>query len=159
MEPIEGESAGQSEDGEVCTWNLISGCTEEGRRYYDYGSCDIVRTNRPYYPVPGREIAGSDDPRLQDPTYLEESEWVKSQVESCACICCHTDEAPEGPAKWATDVGPLWMDTMSDIAIFLFVGYVDLSALGAFPPDENNGFNCLDSAMLIIDVVCMLGFF
>ena len=89
------EPAGQGENGEVCTWNLISGCTEEGRSYYDYGSCETVRTNRPYYPLPGKPVAGDDDPRLADENYVRESNWVKSQVEACACICCHTDQAPE----------------------------------------------------------------
>ena len=48
---------------------------------------------------------------------------------------------------------------MSDTAISLFAGYVDSSALGAFPPDENNGFNRLDSAMPTTDVARMLAFF
>ena len=29
--PLNGEAAGDGPDGHVCTWNLISGCTEEGR--------------------------------------------------------------------------------------------------------------------------------
>ena len=159
MPPLEGEPPGQGPDGEVCTWNLISGCTEEGRSYYDYGACETVRTNRPYYPLPGKAIAGDDDPRLQDDHYLAESAWVKSQVEACACICCHTEQAPMGPSKWATDAGPLWTDTMSDTAISLFAGYVDSSALGAFNPDDNNGFNRIESALPTTDVNRMLAFF
>ena len=157
--PLEGEPAGQGENGEVCTWNLISGCTEEGRSYYDYGSCETVRTNRPYYPLPGKPVAGDDDPRLADENYVRESNWVKSQVEACACICCHTDQAPEGPSKWAADAGILWTDTMSDTAISLFAGYVDSSALGAFNPDDNNGFNRIESALPTTDVERMLAFF
>ena len=88
-----------------------------GRSYYDYGSCDTVRTNRPYYPLPGQALGADDDPRHEDESYLRESAWVKSQVEACACICCHTEQAPMGPSKWATDAGVLWTDTMSDTAI------------------------------------------
>jgi hypothetical protein len=157
--PLDGEAEGQGPDGDVCTWNLISGCTEEGRSYYDYGSCDTVRTNRPYYPLPGQPLGAEDDPRLEDESYLQESAWVKSQVEACACICCHTEQAPMGPSKWATDAGTLWTDTMSDTAISLFAGYVDSSALGAFNADDNNGFNRLESALPTTDVTRMIAFF
>ncbi len=156
---LEGEPPGNGPDGDVCTWNLISGCTEEGRSYMDYGSCDIVSTNRVYYPLEGREIAGEDDPRHLDEEYLVESDWVRSQVEACACVCCHTVRAPEGPVKWSVDDGPLWTDGMSDTAIALFAGYNDSSALGAFDPADNNGFNRIDSALPTTDVDRMLGFF
>ena len=158
--PLEGEPPGQSEGGEVCTWNLISACTEEGRRFIDYGDCDTVQTNRPYYSVPGREVASDDDPRLGDTAWLEDSAWVRSQVQSCACVCCHTDETTtDGPAKWSIDAGPLWTDTMSDTAISLFAGYVDSSELGAFDPADNNGFDRLGSALPTTDVDRMVGFF
>ncbi len=157
--PVEGDPAGTGPDGDVCTWSLISGCTEEGRDYLEYGDCDIVRTNRPYYSLTGREIAGADDPRHSDEEYLAESDWVRTQVESCACVCCHTDRAPDGPAKWNVDAGALWTDTMSDTALALFAGYVDSSALGAFEPEANNGFNRLDSALPTTDVERMHAFF
>lgn len=157
--PLDGEEPGQGENGEVCTWNLISGCTEEGREFFEYGSCETVWTNRPYYPVPGRAVSGDDDPRLQDANFLAESAWVKSQVEACACVCCHTERSPEGPSKWSVDAGPLWTDTMSDTAISLFAGYVDSSALGAFKPEDNNGFDRLNSALPTTDVNRMTAFF
>ena len=157
--PSEGDPAGTGPDGDVCTWNLISGCTEEGRDYLEFGDCGAVRTNRPYYSLAGREIAGLDDPRYSDEDYQRESDWVRTQVEACACVCCHTDRAPEGPAKWSVDAGPLWTDTMSDTALALFAGYVDSSALGAFDPADNNGFNRLDSALPTTDVDRMLTFF
>ena len=157
--PLDGEAQGNGPDGHVCTWNLISGCTEEGRQFFEYGSCESVWTNRPYYPVPGRQVADESDPRMADDNYLEESNWVKSQVEACACICCHTERSPDGPAKWSTDAGPLWTDTMSDTAISLFAGYVDSSALGAFDPADNNGFDRINSALPTTDVPRMIAFF
>ena len=48
---------------------------------------------------------------------------------------------------------------MSDTAISLFAGYVDSSALGAFNPDDNNGFNRIESALPTTDVERMLAFF
>ncbi len=72
------EDAGQSANGQVCTWQAISGCTEEGRRYSDYASCDIVRSQRPYYPAPPAATAGREDKRLEDSQYVAELDWVKS---------------------------------------------------------------------------------
>src|SRR5690606_31921901 len=39
-DPIAGEPAGQGPGGQVCTWSMISGCTEDGRRFAEYASCD-----------------------------------------------------------------------------------------------------------------------
>ena len=159
VDPLPGEPAGQSADGKVCTWNLISACTEEGRDYRDYGSCDVVRTNRPYYPVPARAIAGASDPRRADAAYLAESAWAKRQVASCACVCCHTSAAPKGAAAWSLSDDPLWADTISDEGVAMFAGYVDSSVLGAFDPADNNGFDRVHSALPSTDPTRMVGFF
>jgi len=157
-QPLEGEEPGEGPDGEVCTWNLISGCTEEGRKFQDYGSCDVVLTNRPYYPVDPYDTTDADDPRLADDAYMAELDWVTSQVESCACVCCHTSDAPEGASIWGVDAEGIWTDQMSDTAIGMFAGYIDSSALGAFPPEENNGFERERSAMPTTDPDRMLAF-
>lgn len=157
--PPEGEAAGDGPDGAVCTWNLISACTEEGRSYLEYGDCDVVRTNRPYYAVPTRPVGEDDDPRHQDTAFVEDSNWIREQVESCACVCCHTERAPDGPSMWSIDDGPLFIDSMSDTAIAMFAGYIDSDTFGGFDPSENNGFNRLDSALPTTDVERTLGFF
>ena len=157
-EPVDGEAPGDGPDGTVCTWNLISGATEEGRDYRDYGSCDVVFTNRPYYPVEPYATAADDDPRLSDEAYLAELAWVTEQATASACVCCHSSAAPEGPAIWGIDSEVLWPDMMSDTAVGMFAGYVDSSALGAFPPEENNGFNRTDSAMPTTDPERMVSF-
>jgi hypothetical protein len=157
--PLPEEGSGDSPGGEVCTWNLISGCTEEGRRFEDYGSCDVVRTNRPYYAVPGRTIGGDEDPRLADDSFVAESNWVREQVEACACVCCHSDRTPDGPSMWNVDDGPLFIDAMSDTAIAMFAGYVDSSAFGAFDPALNNGFDRINSALPTTDPSRTLAFF
>jgi hypothetical protein len=157
VDPKAGEPAG-ARGGKVCTWNLISGCTEPGRKYRDYGSCSDVYTNRPYYPVAGEPVPTSDA-RLQNAGYLAEAAWVKEQVEACACVCCHDDRAPRGASKWSVDRGPLWVDSMSNTAVAMFAGYVDSSSLGAFTPGTNNGFDRLRSAMPSTEPTRMVGFF
>jgi hypothetical protein len=99
--PRAGERPGNGPDGQVCTWNAISAATEEGRRYDDYASCEHVRTQRPYYFASPRPPRSTRDPRLDDPTYVAELNWVRSQVEASACICCHSSRvAPLGPSNW-----------------------------------------------------------
>lgn len=156
---LEGEPPGQT-NGEVCTWNLISAATEEGRRYVDYGDCNIVHTNRPYYPLAPWQEPPTTDPRLDDEAWLAESDWVVSQARASACVCCHGLAAtPQGPSRWSIDAGPLWVDTMSDEAIVLFAGHTDSSILGAFDPADNNGFDRIHSALPTTDVDRMLAFF
>jgi hypothetical protein len=156
---LEGEPEGAT-DGLVCTWNLISGSTEEGRLYVDYGDCSVIHTNRPYYPLAPWNIPPTEDPRLEDADWLAESDWVQAQVRSSACVCCHSEDAtPDGPSRWSVDAGPLWVDTMSDEAVVLFAGHTDSSVLGAFDPADNNGFDRIHSALPTTDVDRMLGFF
>ncbi len=157
-QPLEDEPEGEGPDGDVCTWNLISGCTEEGRDFRDYGSCDVVFTNRPYYSVDPYGNAADDDPRLSDDAYLEELSWVTEQVKSCACVCCHSSAAADGPAIWGVEDEVLWPEQMSDTAVGMFAGYIDSSALGAFPPEENNGFDREQTAMPSTDPERMVAF-
>ena len=156
---LDGEPEGQT-DGQVCTWNLISASTEEGRNYVDYGDCGIVHTNRPYYPLDPWQVPPTDDARLDDAEWLAESDWVQSQVRSSACVCCHSEDAtPNGPSRWSVDAGPLWVDTMSDEALVLFAGHTNSSVLGAFDPADNNGFDRVNSALPTTNVDRMWAFF
>ena len=58
----------KSDGGKVCTWEMISGVTEEGRHFEDYTGGDRVRTQRPYYKAGAAADNLRDDPR-PDPTY------------------------------------------------------------------------------------------
>ncbi len=157
--PLAGEPAGMS-DGEVCTVSLISACTEEGRRFDDYGSCDTVRTQRPYYPFdPAEPSAPDDDPRLTDSAYQTELAWVAEQVEACACICCHSEEAPDGPSNWFIESEGIWVDSFEPSGLAFVAGWLDSTSFGAFPPEENNGFNRTDVGLPSTDAPRMLAFF
>ena len=159
--PLDGEPAGQSANGEVCTWNMISGSTEEGRKFKDYASCEVVRTQRPYYPVNANmERLGKEDERLQDAAYKEELSWVKSQIESSACVCCHSSEiAPEGPSNWYIEAPGNFMDSFFDSGLAMGANYVPSRELGAYPPEQNNGFDRLLSGFPSTDPARMVRFF
>lgn len=141
-DPLPGEPVGQSEGGQVCTWTLISASTEEGRHYQDYASCDDVLTQRPYYAAPVAGSTPASDPRLADSAYLAEVQWAREQVEASACVCCHSDKlAPKGPSQWFVEADGIWLDSISDSGLAMMAGLVDSTAFGAFPPEENNGFD------------------
>jgi len=138
-DPVDGEPPGQGPDGQVCTWQLISGATEEGRHYEDYADCNAVYTQRPYYPAPANDL--TDDARMEDPAYTAELDWVREQIEATACTCCHSDVAPNGASNWTIDTPGNWVGTFDDTGLAFSVGWIDSTSFGAFPPEDNNGFD------------------
>lgn len=139
--PVEGEGPGASEGGQVCTWQSVAGATEEGRRFRDYADCAVVRTQRPYYPMPPSETYQPDDPRLQDAAYASELGWVRAQIDATGCSCCHSTSAPRGPVRWSIDLPGNWMTSFSDRDLALLANWVDTSMFEKFPADTNNGFS------------------
>jgi hypothetical protein len=127
----------------VCTWNLISGCTEPGQRYAEQGDCDAVRTQRPFSVFTYNFEADPEDPRLQDEAFQAELAWVTDQVETCACVCCHSTEAgPGGGASgWYLEASAIWTDSVPDDGLAILAGLADSSAFGAFAPEDNFGFS------------------
>lgn len=139
--PKAGEPPGQSAGGKVCTWEMIAGATEEGRAFADYASCDRVRTQRPYYPVRPAENAARVDARMSDPTYLAEHTWVKKQIESTACVCCHSTSTPKGPSNWFLESPNNFINSFFDTGIAMGAGWITSVGLGAYPAAQNNGFS------------------
>lgn len=139
--PVAGEDAGMGPNGTVCTWEMISGATEEGRHFNDYASCDRVRTQRPYYGAPTNTNATRDDPRLNDPAYVTELTWVKSQIQATACVCCHSTLAPQGTSNWFVDQSGNFVNGFYDRGVAMGAGWINTVGFGAFPADQNNGFH------------------
>jgi hypothetical protein len=158
--PIEGESAGTSENGEVCTYSMISACTEPGRDFANYGSCETVLTQRPYYPVnPGIETP-ADDPRLTDMLYQEELRWVTGEIKACACVCCHSQSAPNGAAVFDIDQSSgIWTDAFSDEGLAMMAGLIPSEVFGAYPPEQNHGFDRSATGAPTTDITRMQNFF
>ena len=138
--PAEGEAAGKGPDGQVCTWSMISGATEEGRHFERYGSCEKVLTQRPYYPKPTADDATRDDPRMNDPVYSGEVRWLRSQIESTACVCCHSTQAPAGTANWYVDQPGNFINGFFNRGLAMGAGWINTVGFGAYLPADNNGF-------------------
>lgn len=164
-DPLPGEPVGKSENGQVCTWEMISAATEPGRHFEQYASCERVRTQRPYYGAPTNADATRDDPRLNDPAYRAEVDWIKNEVNAAACVCCHKSTAPDGPSNWYVDQPGNFINGMYDRGLAMGAGWIDTSSFGTFPPEQNNGFwrsspdRPTDSIFLSTDPARMKRFF
>lgn len=158
--PVEGEPPGMSAGGEVCTWAMISGCTEPGRKFAEYASCEPVYTQRPHYAVPPPKGAADPDPRMNDPQYKAEVDWVREQVESCACVCCHQESlTPEGAGVWDIEGEGNWINTFTPYGLAFAGGFIPSWPLGAYPKDENNGFDRETTGIPTTDPARMAAFF
>ncbi|MRG90876.1 proteinase inhibitor [Polyangium spumosum] len=161
VDPKAGEPAGQS-GGKVCTFGSIAGCTEPGRKFTDYASCEPVLTQRPYWSAPPSDFKTPEgDPRLSDPQWLDELAWVTKEVEACGCVCCHSEKAApaEGPSNWYIEAGPIWTDSFYPTGLALAAGWVPSDALGAYPAEENNGFSRDVAGLPTTDPARMVAFF
>lgn len=138
--PIAGEPAGKGPDGQVCTWQIISGATEEGRSFSDYADCSAVRTQRPYYGAPEDKRVTTADARMNDPAYVGELEWVRSQARASACTCCHASSAPKGASNWNLDTPGNFINGFHDRGIAMGAGWINTAGFGAYPKEQNNGF-------------------
>lgn len=155
------DTPGTSDNNEVCTWQSIGGCTEPGRLFTDYASCEPVLTQRPFFPVPASNFkTEAGDPLYEDATYQTEVAWVKNEAESCGCVCCHTSElSPRGAAAWDTAAEGIWTDSFTERGLAIAAGWIDSSPLGAHGSLENNGFDRAITGLPTTDSARMIRFF
>lgn len=138
--PKEGDPLA-SEDGEVCTNVAISGATEEGRNFADYAPCEVVLTQRPYWAGDPASVTDENDPRLDDANYMKEIAWLVGQVRSTGCICCHDSSLGNKASGWDVAAEGIWLDGLRDEGLAILSGAVSSTILGAYPPEQNNGFD------------------
>lgn len=139
--PLAGETTA-SPGGKVCTHVSIAGATEADKGFARYAACDVVRTQRPYYPAAPAKVPATSDPRLGDKDFMGELAWARSQIAATGCACCHDSQiTPRGASQWDISAGPIWLDTLSDAGLALFAGLADSSVLGAYPAADNHGFD------------------
>jgi hypothetical protein len=126
--------------GQVCVWESIHGATSVGRSFREDAQCDNSRSGRPYYPKDADACFGLPDERRSDPGYLAEEAWVKSQINSTSCVCCHSAAAPNGASVFDIDREGSFANQLTDRGIAHGSGLVNSIPLGAFPAAMNNGF-------------------
>ncbi len=145
----------------VCANVGISGSTEEGYRYADFGVCKDIRTQRPFRSIPVKNRNGRTDgeERLKDPEFAKELAWVTSQVRSSGCVCCHDSSVDKRASFWDINKDAVWTDQLDKYAVEIFTGRVDSTALGAYKPKENFGFDRYHTGLPTTDVARMQAFF
>jgi hypothetical protein len=140
-DPLPGETA-KNPNGKVCTNVSIAGATEAGRAFGKYAACEVVRTQRPYYPAKPAKVPDASDARLTDKVFMDELAWAKGEIAASGCVCCHDATiTPRGPSQWDIQASGVWLDTLSDPGLALFAGLADSSVLGAYPAAANHGFD------------------
>ncbi|MFZ5445826.1 MAG: hypothetical protein ACOZQL_37890 [Myxococcota bacterium] len=145
--PAPGEPAGTSDGGMVCLWETIHGATEEGRSFRKDAVCANSMGGRPYYPKDADARYAQPDPRRNDPAYLAEEAWVRSQINAASCVCCHSSAAPNGAASiFDIDREGSLANQLTDRGVAQGAGVVSTVPLGAFPAEQNNGFSKSDLA-------------
>ncbi|MDP2311310.1 MAG: hypothetical protein Q8P41_00280 [Pseudomonadota bacterium] len=140
VDPLPDEPAGQSEGGQVCTWEVVSGATEDGRSFTDYAECDTVIRQRGFSAAEADARSLEDDPRMDDPTYVAEVDWVRTQIRAGACECCHASAKGVGAAVFDADFEGNLLTQFHDNGLAMGAGWIPTIGFGTYPPEENNGF-------------------
>lgn len=121
-----------------CFSNGMLGNVPEGENFLDHGDCTDVRTmgtsgHRPVLPP------AEEDARHGDPKYLAEVDWVRSELETSGCTCCHNSEGGYATV-FDFGLGNTWVSTMSNSGVALAAGLVGEGVFVAVPPGENLGY-------------------
>jgi hypothetical protein len=82
--------------------------TREGRSYVADSDCNVVKLQRFYRPQPAPQHGTADDPRLQDPQFMKELNWVSDQIRASAC--CHDTKTSDSYGLWDVNDPYVWLD-------------------------------------------------
>lgn len=146
--PFESCAPDENSGRYVCVQNSISGAVSSGEAFVEYGNCQVVREQRPYNFVPPKGGDDPNDPRLQDPEFKKEYDWVVSQIRSVGCACCHTPTAGVPATKWNIDAPGVFIDQLSTFGLAVFSGSnVNFDELSRFTPEENYGYSMEKTAV------------
>lgn len=148
---------GQTE--ELCVNASIAASTREGRYFAEDSECSVVKTQRPFRPLAAPQQGSADDPRLQDAAFMTELNWVKSQVASSACSCCHSTRSGAPYAAWDIDGPNVWTEQMTNRGVAIMSGALSTDLMGSYPKEQNFGFDRSQTGVPTTDVARMKAFF
>jgi len=136
-------SVDESGQALYCVWRSVVGTVPEGYRYTDLSTCDEVFTQAPSWFVEPTQRYVSDTDLLNDAEYVEELNWVQSQVESSGCACCHASAANSGNTSGFDVSAPaIWTDTIENYQLAMISGRLpDHILFGVLEADVNHGFS------------------
>jgi hypothetical protein len=130
-------------------------CAPHGELFTDHFSCDGVEGPDPTSQSddgPSVKVLTPDPTRLDDP----DLGWVKEEIRSCSCICCHNDEGI-GAYVWSYEMEPFFLDGVTNDRLGRFTDPAPAHA-PVIPPDDNNGFTRIGTGWPSTDPGRFLGF-
>ncbi|MEC9466236.1 MAG: hypothetical protein VX834_10650 [Myxococcota bacterium] len=158
----ESEHATIREDGirELCVWNDVSGNVPEGYNFTDFASCESSWTQGPSWFFPPQRMFESDPALLEDPEFMRELDWVKSQAATSGCSCCHSSATVGYASRWDIDAPEIWTDTMPLTTLAMAAGIAETHVyFGYFEPTDNFGFDRRHTVIATTDKERMKRFF
>ena len=134
-------------DGDTfCFWESVRAAVPLGKSFIEYGNCQVLSTQAPPWQTAVRPM-DCDDPRLEDPDWVAESDWVRHQLRSTACACCHDSSQTGYADSFDIHAGAGWVSQLTEMGILTFGGFKavlsgrDKDRKAFIPPEENNGFS------------------
>ena len=137
----------EEHDGEqFCFWESVRAAVPLGKNFIEYGNCQVLSTQAPPWQ---RDVRATDcdDPRLNDPAWVAESNWVRDQIRSTSCQCCHDSSQTGYADSFDIAQGPLWVTQLTEMGVLTFGGFKAVLSgrvkdrKAFIPPEENNGFS------------------
>lgn len=151
------------EDGTeaICYWDAFSGNVPEGLDFTDFSTCELAWTQGPPWFSPPERVHRSDDSLLDDPAYVTELEWVRDQVRTSGCACCHASGVESGHTSgFDMDAPGVWTDSMTNAQLAMGAGlFPEQTLFGHFEMDVNHGFDRTQTLFASTDPDRMAAFF
>lgn len=151
------------EDGTeaLCFWDTFNGNVPEGMAFTELSTCEAAWTQGPpWFSRPTRQH-GSDDALLDDPAFVAELDWVKEQVYTSGCACCHASSVGSGHTSgFDFDAPGVWTDSMTTAQLAISTGdFPEHSLFGHFAAELNHGFDRTHTLFASTDPERMAAFF
>ena len=160
---IPSEAVEISEDGieQFCVWENTTGTVPEGLQYTQVAECDKVFTQAPSWFVQPTQLFETDPSIMDDEAYKTESDWVRDQIRSSGCACCHSSASESGNTSgFDIDAPFAWTDTIKNHQLAQMTGlYEEHRNFGYLDPAENHGFSREDTMFPTTDPERMRAFF
>ena len=155
------EDTSLSDSGELCVQDNFSGNVPEGLHFTDVLTCDRSFTQGPSWFVPPSQVYESDPALLDDADFVEELKWVRDQVSTSGCACCHDSSAASGHTSGFDVAAPgIWTDRMTNAQLSMGAGWFEEHLLfGHYDPSVNHGFDRTETLFASTDPERMKAFF
>ena len=159
--PSESIEIGPDGTEQVCVWENTTGTVPDGNNFNQVAVCDKVFTQAPSWFVEPTQVHESDPSILEDEDYRTESDWVRDQIRSSGCACCHASSIKSGNTSgFDVDAPLVWTDTIENYQLAQMTGlYEEHRNFGFLDPAENHGFSRRDTMFPSTDPERMRDFF